>query len=65
MRFFSRRAPGLALDAIRFPNVVPLGSSLNAPNYDDQGVIWTVTLHTLTDGNLLANAISYDNFDQI
>lgn len=33
--------------------------------YDHQGVIWTVTLHTLTDGNVRADAISYDNFDQI
>ena len=34
-------------------------------DYDHQAVVWTVTLHSLSDGNVRASLISYDDFDQI
>lgn len=32
-------------------------------DYDHQAVVWTVTLHSLSDGNVRASSISYDRFD--
>ena len=34
-------------------------------DYDHQAVVWTVTLHSLSDGNVRASSISYDDFDKL